>query len=327
MDINSIPFWLMLGFLFGWIVEFIFDSIWVKRIERRYEQEMHDLGVELEQNESAVRGMRERIDGLERQLNSESIRNEKMARQIEESERARAELAETKARHLHTEADLHRVNIQAENLNSLLSAAQSSASKSDEALTELRMQTELKERNLSISQTRIQVLEEQLQEVSADLEAMRAASQQKDVDLRTLNAHAQEADSLRRLLKARERELEALRREKSFASASNNNIDSVLDSGLAATNHSIHTNNNHSNANNEQSTIITALRDDFVQLKGVGNKYANALYQSGITTFDQLAQQSPERVNEIINPQFWQVIDPASWIAEAAVMAQRQQKD
>ncbi len=61
--------------------------------------------------------------------------------------------------------------------------------------------------------------------------------------------------------------------------------------------------------------------DQLEDIDGIGEVYAQRLNKAGIYTFAQLAEVSPERVREIINPEEWQKIEPESWIAEAKELA------
>jgi predicted flap endonuclease-1-like 5' DNA nuclease len=61
--------------------------------------------------------------------------------------------------------------------------------------------------------------------------------------------------------------------------------------------------------------------DPLVDIDGIGPVYARQLNEAGITSFGQLAEQTPERLREIIKPKEWQKLDLASWIAQARLMA------
>ncbi|MCB0080106.1 MAG: hypothetical protein KDE47_04220 [Caldilineaceae bacterium] len=61
--------------------------------------------------------------------------------------------------------------------------------------------------------------------------------------------------------------------------------------------------------------------DRFQIINGIGPVYEKKLKESGVLTFADLAQQTPEKVVEIIAPQSWQNIDAAGWIAQAAELA------
>ncbi|MCB0140643.1 MAG: hypothetical protein KDE50_12105 [Caldilineaceae bacterium] len=61
--------------------------------------------------------------------------------------------------------------------------------------------------------------------------------------------------------------------------------------------------------------------DRFQIINGIGPVYEKKLKESGVLTFADLAQQTPEKVVEIIAPQSWQTIDAAGWIAQAAELA------
>ncbi len=61
--------------------------------------------------------------------------------------------------------------------------------------------------------------------------------------------------------------------------------------------------------------------DMLERVKGIGAVFSGRLKAAGVKTFAQLAQLTPDRVQEIINPEEWQKIDPASWIAQAGELA------
>jgi predicted flap endonuclease-1-like 5' DNA nuclease len=62
-------------------------------------------------------------------------------------------------------------------------------------------------------------------------------------------------------------------------------------------------------------------RDRLEEIEGIGPAYAKRLNETGIHSFAQLAELTPERVREIIKPESWQKIEPEEWIAQAAAMA------
>jgi predicted flap endonuclease-1-like 5' DNA nuclease len=62
-------------------------------------------------------------------------------------------------------------------------------------------------------------------------------------------------------------------------------------------------------------------RDRLEAIEGIGPVYAKKLNEAGIFSFWQLAEQTPERLREIINPKDWQKIEPESWIDQARAMA------
>jgi predicted flap endonuclease-1-like 5' DNA nuclease len=58
-------------------------------------------------------------------------------------------------------------------------------------------------------------------------------------------------------------------------------------------------------------------RDPLIDINGIGPVFEQRLFDAGIVTFAQLAEQTPERLREIVAAQSWQDIDAADWIAEA----------
>ncbi|MBL8066305.1 MAG: hypothetical protein JNM34_10670 [Chthonomonadaceae bacterium] len=63
--------------------------------------------------------------------------------------------------------------------------------------------------------------------------------------------------------------------------------------------------------------------DPMIQIRGIGHVFERKLYEAGVTRFSQLADMSPERVLEIIQPAEWQQVDPAEWIVEARRLSRR----
>jgi predicted flap endonuclease-1-like 5' DNA nuclease len=68
-------------------------------------------------------------------------------------------------------------------------------------------------------------------------------------------------------------------------------------------------------------TSLSEREDPLVDIDGIGPVYARQLNEAGIVSFWQLAEQTPERLREIIKPDEWQKIDLESWIAQARLMA------
>lgn len=69
---------------------------------------------------------------------------------------------------------------------------------------------------------------------------------------------------------------------------------------------------------------VPQAEDQLERVKGIGAVFAGRLKAAGIHTFAQLAQLTPERVEEIINPEEWQKIEADAWIEEAARFAAQQ---
>lgn len=63
------------------------------------------------------------------------------------------------------------------------------------------------------------------------------------------------------------------------------------------------------------STPETA--DDLKQINGIGPVYEKRLNAEGINRFADLAQQTPERLREIVGLQSWHAADPQEWIDQA----------
>lgn len=68
------------------------------------------------------------------------------------------------------------------------------------------------------------------------------------------------------------------------------------------------------------------VKDRLQEINGIGNVFAKRFNEAGIFSFAELAAVTPERAREIINPQYWQEIEPEAWIAEARALAAAQEK-
>jgi Helix-hairpin-helix domain len=65
----------------------------------------------------------------------------------------------------------------------------------------------------------------------------------------------------------------------------------------------------------------SAAPDDLTIIEGIGPKIAGILQASGITTFDQLASQSVERLQDILDRNDLRLADPRSWAEQARLAA------
>ncbi len=76
----------------------------------------------------------------------------------------------------------------------------------------------------------------------------------------------------------------------------------------------------------ELSAKVAGRKDRLEMVKGIGAVFAKKLNDAGINTFEDLAQQTPERIREIIQPQEWQKVEPEMWIEQAKTFAEQAQK-
>ena len=68
----------------------------------------------------------------------------------------------------------------------------------------------------------------------------------------------------------------------------------------------------------------TPARDALIDINGIGPVIEKRLFEAGITTFAQLAAESPARLRDIARLKDWQDADPNAWIAEARSRAGQQ---
>ena len=66
----------------------------------------------------------------------------------------------------------------------------------------------------------------------------------------------------------------------------------------------------------------TPAPDDLPRIKGIGPVYQGRLNTAGITTFQQLAQATPDAIRDALAVPEWQRVEPERWIAEANQLAQ-----
>lgn len=59
--------------------------------------------------------------------------------------------------------------------------------------------------------------------------------------------------------------------------------------------------------------------DDLQAINGIGPVFARRLYEAGVTTYRQLAAQTPEQLRQLTHAQPWQA-DPADWIEQALAL-------
>ena len=62
-------------------------------------------------------------------------------------------------------------------------------------------------------------------------------------------------------------------------------------------------------------------------VRGIGPTYARRLHEAGIRDLSDLAEQTAERVGEIVGLKTWQRADPQGWIDEAKELAAAFQED
>ncbi len=75
---------------------------------------------------------------------------------------------------------------------------------------------------------------------------------------------------------------------------------------------------------NELAGQVPPKKDRLERIKGIGATFAQRLRQGGIHTFAQLAELTPERLEELVQVEEWQKIEPEKWIAEAKELAEAQ---
>ncbi len=63
--------------------------------------------------------------------------------------------------------------------------------------------------------------------------------------------------------------------------------------------------------------------DELVAVRGIGRIYQWKLRDAGISSYEQLANVTPERLREILEVPAWRKFEPEAWIEQAKVLARR----
>ena len=279
--------WVILAFLAGWVAEWIFDSLWLRRIKRVFNGEIDKFERWSQEQETEIGSLRGQIEQLEGSLLDAQAENVSLSRNLEvvtpyyekykglheENALAQAELDQTKS-------ELDSVSLQYATTWAEMQEQRAELDATRSSLTN-------HERDLRDARTTLQSIEGELPSAKSELQELRSTVAQKDADLKVMTARAQESESLQRQLQAKEREIAEL----------NQRIEHLSIRDGVATN------------------------DPLEKINGIGKAYVRALNEKGIRTFSALASLNPEQVTEIISPKYWQIISPDEWIAEAKQLA------
>lgn len=68
---------------------------------------------------------------------------------------------------------------------------------------------------------------------------------------------------------------------------------------------------------------MTTHPDELTAVRGIGRIYQWKLRDAGISSYDHLANTTPERLREILEVPAWRKFEPESWIEQAKVLARR----
>lgn len=75
---------------------------------------------------------------------------------------------------------------------------------------------------------------------------------------------------------------------------------------------------------NKQASPVPQKVERLERIRGIGAVFARRLREAGINTFAQLAELTPDQIEEIVQVEEWQKIEPEQWIAEAKEFAEAQ---
>lgn len=67
----------------------------------------------------------------------------------------------------------------------------------------------------------------------------------------------------------------------------------------------------------QSSPQVDRPQDPLEKIRGIGPVFAHRFREAGIYTFTELANLTPDQIEEIIAPKSWQKIEPEEWIAQA----------
>lgn len=73
----------------------------------------------------------------------------------------------------------------------------------------------------------------------------------------------------------------------------------------------------------QQLASTPATRDALTAINGIGAAFEKRLYEAGIYTYAQLAQQNPQHLRKVVRANDRQPLKPEAWIAQARALAQQ----
>jgi predicted flap endonuclease-1-like 5' DNA nuclease len=160
----------------------------------------------------------------------------------------------------------------------------------------------------------------------AELESASGRGRTQLADVQTsLTALAAERDKLAAdaqaaaaLAKQRGADLDRLQGALADMTAERNRLQAQLDTrGAAANDNTAALRAENARLKEQFAALRRMVRDPLIDINGIGPVYEQKLFAAGVYTFDDLAAMTPEQVRAIIQPEPWQDIDAAAWIAEA----------
>jgi predicted flap endonuclease-1-like 5' DNA nuclease len=267
----------------GGLIAILIDTIYVRRWHEEMEGDRAQLEEELRQQKIKLGRAEAKYDDMSRQIQAYQRELEEEQKEVERLETAVAEMDTLKAELIQFDDEMDSLRDEKVELARQLTVAQVEMKNLEEDLTEDGQKLEL-----------LDGLEVENQKLTAKLEAVEKERDERKAEAEELLHQLAEAEKLRANLKDKEEPLET----------SIEQLDNMQTAQGRAGSQIKHT-------GKSQLQII----------KGIGPATERKLKVAGIVTIVELAQESPERIREILNLKPTSRTDPETWIEEAQKLA------
>ncbi|MCL4295638.1 MAG: DUF4332 domain-containing protein [Anaerolineae bacterium] len=287
-------FWILVGIIIGWVIEWVIDWLFWRKPDGRTQEKLAAAEAENQRLQAQLAGSEQKPAGLD---------------QASEICQAKLTYAETTAERLRVE--LNAVSSQAPQEEDLFERIKGIWSGFAERLHDGSIFTFAQLAETKPERLREIVQPEAWHEIQPDSWPVQAREFARE-----------KAEASERIL-AEHREREQLQERLAALEADNGRLQALVAGGVGTPLASVEAPARQADLTDLEATLIhrPIRRDPLVDIEGIGPVYAQRLNEAGILSFRQLAEQTPERLREIIKPESWQKIDAADWIAQAKAMA------
>lgn len=290
-------FWILVGIIIGWIIEWVIDWLFWRKPNGRMQEELAAAEAENQRLQAQAAAGESKLGKLD-QADTEGICQAKLAYAEKTVEQLRAEL-NTLAGQAPQEEDLF------ERIKGIWTDFA-------ERLHDVGIFT-----FAQLGETRPERLREIVQpEAWHQIEPDSWVTQAKEFG-------QEKAEASDRIL-AEYREREQLQERLAELEADNGRLQALVAGGVGVNLPESEGSTRQAPAADLDATLVqtrSVRRDALVDIEGIGPVFAKRLNDAGIFSFRQLAEQTSERLREIINPEAWQKLDTADWITQAKAMA------
>ncbi|MBE7552192.1 MAG: DUF4332 domain-containing protein [Anaerolineales bacterium] len=287
-------FWILVGIIIGWVIEWVIDWLFWRKPDGRTQEKLAAAEAENRRLQAQLAGSQQKPDGLD---------------QASDICQAKLAYAETTVERLR--AELNTISSQAPQEEDLFERIKGIWSGFAERLHDGGIFTFAQLAETKPERLREIVQPEEWHEIQPDGWSVQAREFARE-----------KAEASERIL-AEHREREQLQERLAELEADNGRLQALAAGGVGIGLAEVEAPARQADLTDLEATLVhrPVRPDPLVDIEGIGPVYAQRLNEAGIFSFRQLAEQTPERLREIINPESWQKIDAADWIAQAKAMA------